>query len=150
MPETWPGQKARLEELAADEVLGSDDRAAIRAALARLESHAEDGDLHEMRCLLYEDGWDSVGSPQDRLRVVLQRWQETRKGNIRATAELKSLRESHAELVEALKQFQSQWGCFGGCMAGMAKPGECGQHDYSCSVARVALAHAAPSVGGVK
>lgn len=33
-------------------------------------------DLHEMRCVLYEDGWDSVGNPADRLRKRLRTLRE--------------------------------------------------------------------------
>jgi len=55
-------------------------------------SEQEQSDLHEMRVLLYEDGWDSVGTPQDRLRVVFQRWQETRDANIKLTTREAALR----------------------------------------------------------
>lgn len=32
--------------------------------------------LHEMRCLLYEAGWDAVGKPEDALRRILGRLRE--------------------------------------------------------------------------
>jgi len=46
------------------------------------------------------------------------------------------------DLLEALKQVGNAYGCFAGCTASLAKPGECGQHTYSCSVARSAIAKA--------
>lgn len=66
---------------------------------------AEDAarDLHEMRVLLYEDGWDSVGTPQDRLRVVLQRWQLTRDGNVKLTTREVELQAE----VERLKEMSA-------------------------------------------
>ena len=38
------------------------------------ELTAAEKDLHELRVALYEDGWDSVGRPQDRLRMRLRHY----------------------------------------------------------------------------
>lgn len=42
------------------------------------EVSAVDKDLHEIRVLLMEHGWDSTGSPQDWLRRYIKRLKEER------------------------------------------------------------------------
>jgi chromosome segregation ATPase len=61
-----------------------------------------------MRCLLYEDGWDGVGTPQERLRIVLQRWQETRDANRKAEQQIEALKREREELRAELTDEREQ------------------------------------------
>jgi len=60
---------------------------------------SNEADLHEMRCLLYEDGWDAVGSPQERLRKVLEL-----RGAMRiADLTIEHLQEENTRLKESVE-----------------------------------------------